>query len=74
MIQTDHRFVSITGGGWKAKADLNRDVTMRAVYDRFAETGRIDAFRCDWKEGMPNRPHISGTPTSRNGWRRRPTS
>jgi DUF1680 family protein len=31
---------------------------MQAVYDRFYSTGRISAFRCDWKEGEPNRPHI----------------
>ena len=54
----DHRNVTITGGYWKKKMDLNRKVTMNAVYDRFHESGRIDAFRCDWKEGMPNRPHI----------------
>lgn len=54
----DHRNVRITGGFWKKKMDLNRRVTMNAVYDRFHESGRIDAFRCDWKEGMPNRPHI----------------
>lgn len=53
----DHRYTKITGGYWKDKLDLNRNVTINAVYDRFAETGRIDAFRCDWKEGMPNRPH-----------------
>nr|MCR4905042.1 glycoside hydrolase family 127 protein [Clostridiales bacterium] len=55
---TDHRYVKITGGYWQKKAALNRDVTMNAVYDRFHETGRIDAFRCDWKEGMPNEPHV----------------
>ncbi len=54
----DHRNVRITDGFWKKKMDLNRRVTMNAVYDRFHESGRIDAFRCDWKEGMPNRPHI----------------
>ena len=58
MLTTDHRYVTLTGGYWKEKYDLNRDVTMQAVYDRFADSGRIAAFRCDWKEGMPNRPHI----------------
>ncbi|MBR4206432.1 MAG: glycoside hydrolase family 127 protein [Clostridia bacterium] len=55
---TDHKNVRITAGYWREKADLNRDVTMNAVYDRFHESGRIDAFRCDWKEGKPNRPHF----------------
>ncbi|MBO7296174.1 MAG: glycoside hydrolase family 127 protein [Clostridia bacterium] len=48
----------ITGGFWKQKQALVRRVTTKAVYDRFADTGRIDAFRFDWKEGMPNKPHF----------------
>lgn len=58
MMRTDYRKVQLTGGFWKAKEELVRDVTTDAVYDRFFETGRIDAFRCDWREGMPNRPHF----------------
>ncbi len=57
-MKTDYRAVRLTGGFWKSKEDLNRDVTIPAVYNRFDETGRMDAFRCDWKDGMPNRPHI----------------
>ena len=57
-MQANYQNVTLTGGFWKAKEDLNRDVTIDAVYDRFAETGRIAAFRCDWKDGMPYRPHI----------------
>ncbi len=48
----------ITGGFWKQKQALVRRVTTGAVYDRFFDTGRIDAFRFDWKEGMPNKPHF----------------
>ncbi len=36
----------------------NRQVTVPYSYKRCQETGRIDAFKLDWKEGMPNRPHI----------------
>ena len=50
--------VNITDGFWKKKQDLNRDVTVFAVRDRFADTGRFEAFKCGWKDGMPNRPHI----------------
>ena len=57
-MKTDYRAVTLTGGFWKQKEDLNRDVTIPAVYNRFDETGRIEAFRCNWKEGMPNMPHI----------------
>lgn len=56
--KTDYRAVELTGGFWKAKEDLNRDVTMQAVYDRFDESGRIGAFKCDWKEGEPKKPHF----------------
>lgn len=57
-MQANYQNVTLTGGFWKQKEDLNRDVTLDAVYNRFDETGRIAAFRCDWKDGMPNRPHI----------------
>ena len=58
FMQANYQNVTLTGGFWKAKEDLNRDVTIDAVYNRFDETGRIAAFRCDWKDGMPYRPHI----------------
>lgn len=48
----------ITGGFWKNKQDLIRKVTVYSVYDRFTETGRFEAFKFNWKEGMPNKPHI----------------
>ncbi len=48
----------ITGGFWKQKQALVRRVTTGAVYDRFADTGRIDAFRFDWREGNPKKPHF----------------
>ena len=57
-MKTDYRAVTLTGGFWKQKEDLNRDITIPAVYTRFDETGRIEAFKCNWKEGMPNQPHI----------------
>ncbi|MBQ8880498.1 MAG: glycoside hydrolase family 127 protein [Clostridia bacterium] len=48
----------ITDGFWKERQRINREVTLYAVRDRFKETGRFDAFRCDWKEGDPNKPHF----------------
>lgn len=48
----------VTGGFWKEYQDLFRRVTVDAVYDRFAETGRFEALKFNWKEGMPNKPHI----------------
>lgn len=54
----DFTDVSITGGFWKEKYDMVKNVTIDAVYERFDETGRFDALKCDWKEGMDHRPHI----------------
>ena len=54
----DFSKVRITDGFWRQKQEMVKNVTARAVYDRFKDTGRIDAFKCDWKEGMPNRPHF----------------
>ncbi|MBQ8439847.1 MAG: glycoside hydrolase family 127 protein, partial [Clostridia bacterium] len=51
----DH--VNITGGFWKEKQDMNRNTTIWSVYERFKETGRIDAAKLDWKEGASNKPH-----------------
>ena len=56
-MKADYRKVLLTGGFWNQKEDLNRGVTLPAVYDRFEETGRIKAFNCQWKEGMPYKPH-----------------
>ncbi|MGN1410105.1 MAG: glycoside hydrolase family 127 protein [Eubacteriales bacterium] len=55
---TDYRNVKLSGGFWKRKSEMNRRTTIEAVYDRFYETGRIEAFRFGWKEGMPNQPHF----------------
>ncbi len=46
------------GGFWKNRLEINKNATIPMVYDRFSDTGRFDAFKFDWKEGMPNRPHI----------------
>ncbi len=50
--------IRITGGFWAEKQELIRNVSAINVYNRFDETGRIGAFACDWKEGMPKQPHF----------------
>lgn len=50
--------VTLSSGYLKAKQDLNRKITINAVYDRFYDTGRISAFECNWRTGDPNRPHF----------------
>lgn len=39
------------------KQELNRKITINAVWDRFYDTGRINAFKFDWKEGEDKKPH-----------------
>lgn len=53
LSQTD-----ITGGFWAQKQAMNRDVTLASVREQFEKTGRFAAFRFDWEEGKPDRPHI----------------
>ena len=45
-------------GFWKNRFDINKNVTIPAVYERFSETGRFAAFNCDWHEGMEHKPHF----------------
>lgn len=50
--------VELNSGFWQYRQQLNRNVTIQAVMNRFKDTGRFDAFKMNWREGMPNRPHI----------------
>lgn len=47
MKQIDFSKTKINGGFWAQKQNLVRDVAVNAVYDRFKETGRFDAFKFD---------------------------
>ena len=58
MITLSYQNTTLKSGFLYEKQKLNESVTMQAVYDRFFDTGRIASFRCDWKEGEPNKPHI----------------
>lgn len=49
---------NITGGFWKNVQDKNKSITINAVYERFKDTGRIEAMACKWKEGDDKKPHI----------------
>lgn len=58
MQNLDHSATEIKGGFWKYYTDLVREKTVHSVYNRFSETGRFDAFRCDWQGGDEKKPHI----------------
>ena len=49
--------VDLKDGFLKKKQDLNAEKTVHAVYDRSKETGRIDAFKLEWKKGETPTPH-----------------
>ncbi|AZN43118.1 glycoside hydrolase family 127 protein [Paenibacillus albus] len=50
--------VTINDGFWGQWQKTNASSTVNAVYNRFKETGRIDAMKLSWKEGMPDMPHV----------------
>jgi len=56
--QVDFSRVDITGGFWRDRQAINRDVTMDSVRSQFEQTGRMAAFKFDWTAGRPGRPHI----------------
>lgn len=58
MNSVSYKNVDLKSGFLYDKQQLNKNVTIDTVYKRFKETGRIDAFKCDWKEGMENKPHV----------------
>ncbi len=52
----DFESVDLLDGFWYAKQKMLRSTTVWAVYKRFKETGRFDAFKCD--KNAKIKPHI----------------
>lgn len=50
--------VVINDAFWSPRIQVNREQTIPHQYKQCKETGRIDAFKLDWKQGMANEPHI----------------
>lgn len=50
--------VILKSGYLSDKEALNRNTTIEAVYHRFYDTGRIDAFDFNYKEGDEKKPHV----------------
>ena len=48
--------VKINDGFWGQRVTTNRKVTLPIEYEQCKKTGRIDAFKLDWKAGMPHCP------------------
>ena len=52
MKNISFRDVTIGDGFWKDRQKINSEKTIYNERDRFAETGRFDAFRFELKDGM----------------------
>lgn len=52
--------VTIDDGFWKNRQDINKTVTVESVFSRFDDTGKIEAFWCQWKPGddPAKHPHL----------------
>ncbi len=50
--------VKIESPFWVRRQEVNRTATLPTEYKICKDTGRIDAFRLQWKPGQPNEPHI----------------
>ena len=52
--------VTLTDGFWKERQKINRNVTLDAVYNRFDDMGKIEAFWCTWKpaDGDGKKPYL----------------
>ena len=60
MKNYSYENVKLKSGYLFEKQELNRNVTIDAVYDRFFETGRISAFDCQYDPEVEGsiKPHI----------------
>ncbi len=60
MKNIDFRSVKVNDGFWKVKQDMCRDITAKAVFDRFTDTYRFAALKLNWKEGDEEKakPHF----------------
>ncbi len=58
ICEISFKNVTIKSGLWKTLQTRNEKKTIYAVKDRFADTGRFDAFEFNWVDGMKNKPHF----------------
>ena len=60
--------VTIDGPLWAARQEVNRTVTLPIEYEQCKKTGRINAWKLDWKPGQPHPPHIFWDSDVMNFW------
>ena len=52
-----HTKIKIDDPFWAPRITTNRNITLPAEYALCKKTGRIDAWKLNWKPGKPNKPH-----------------
>jgi DUF1680 family protein len=50
--------VEIEDAFWSPRLEVLSRITIPAIHDQLARTGRIDAFSLRWKKGDPDPPHV----------------
>jgi uncharacterized protein len=45
-------------GFWGPWLEAVRSQTLPHIYQALRDTGRLDAWKLDWREGQPSRPHV----------------
>ena len=58
LTPSNLKSVAFTDGFWASRIEANRRVTLPLEYRLCKQTGRIDAWKLDWKAGQPSPPHI----------------
>ena len=56
MESVNFKSIKMNGGFWQKKQQMAQKTTVHAVYDRFYDTGRVSAFKCE--KDSPVRPHV----------------
>lgn len=58
MMPLNLKDVAVTGGFWAPRIETNRTATLPVEYEQCRKTGRLAAFKLQWKPGDPDPPHI----------------
>lgn len=53
-----YQAVHLCGNFWGEWQKTDFEITAHSLYQRFEETGRINAMTLGWKVGQPNKPHF----------------
>ena len=57
LASVPFKHVAITEGFLGERIETNRTATLAIEYEQLVKTGRLDAWKLEWKEGDPKKPH-----------------